>query len=302
MAVPIRGEIALPTNPNCVLFACASHPALADGWLALQRLMWTALERFYSSSGIDCVGYFGRRSWLDRRNHTIDQVVAMFVFDGPATQADLQLIDGVFKASPLPWSKGAMESMQQDAFPSLCVKSGKMYQLWSLVDDVPRCLRLEYKGERLAVVGETEASATTSMFLPYLKHVVAGRRSISEEDWRMERMRIVFAHDVSRRIIEADGIVHDDEREFLARVFPADIMRQVGVEDPADYAAALAEALEQLPGLLGHHDKLAMIGLFFSVCHSDGNLAADEMKVLKEAATLLGVPGSEVVTYLTKLW
>lgn len=302
MAVVIRGEVALPTNPNCVLFACPSAQALAKGWLELQRVAWSGLEQFYSACGIDCVAYFGRRSWLDRRNQSVDQVLLMFVFDGPATQDDLALIDKAVAKSGLPFSKGAMESMQPDAFPSLIVKSGKMYQLWSLVEDIPRCLRLEFRGERLAVVGETEKSAKSSMFLPYLKHVVATRRAIKDEDWRMERMRIVFAHHFSEKIIEADGVVHDDEKEFLARVFPADVMRQMGVDTDEPYKQALDEAFEQLPNVLGHHDKLAMIGLFFGACHSDGNLAATEMKVLKEAATSLGVKGSEVVNYLTKLW
>lgn len=226
----------------------------------------------------------------------------MFVFDGPATQDDLTLIETAVARSRLPWSKGAMESMQPDAFPTLIVKSGKMYQLWSLVEDIPRCLRLEFRGERLAVVGETEESAKPSMFLPYVKHVIAARRTVKDEDWRMERMRIVFAHHFSKAIIEADGVVHPDEKDFLARVFPADVMRQMGVDGEEAYATALEEAFEQLSAVLGHHDKLAMVGLFFGACHSDGNLAATEMKILKQAASALGVEGTEVVRYLTKLW
>jgi uncharacterized tellurite resistance protein B-like protein len=53
---------------------------------------------------------------------------------------------------------------------------------------------------------------------------------------------------------------------------------------------------------LGHHDKLAMIGLFFSACYSDGSLDAREMRVLKEAGEMLGLTTREVVDYLQRFW
>ncbi|MCB9670827.1 MAG: TerB family tellurite resistance protein [Alphaproteobacteria bacterium] len=302
MPVPIQGEIALPTNPNCVLYAAPAAQAMDEGWTALQRTAWSALEQFYSSCGIDCVAYFGRRSWLDRRNHTVSQLLLMFVMDGPASSSDLQLIEAVFKRSPVQWSVGAMESMPQDAFPSLCVKSGKMYQLWSSIEGRPRYLRMKMAGDRLSIVGASEDAVTTADFLPYMKHVVAGRRRVRDEDWRMERMRIAFAHHYSKAIMEADGVIHADEREFMSRVFPPDVMESMGMSDHEARQVALGEAMEQLPALLGHHDKLAMVGLFFSVCHADGNLDAREMRVLKDAASVLGLDGNEVVAYLTRLW
>lgn len=302
MPVPIRGEIALPTNPNCVLYASRAEDAMGSGWTALQRTAWSALEQFYSSSGIDCVAYFGRRSWLDRRNQPINQLLLMFVMDGPASSDDLALIEAVFRASPVQWSVGAMESMPPDAFPSLCVKSGKMYQLWSMIEDRARYLRMALNEGRLTIVGSGVETVMPSDFLPYLKHVVAARWRVRDEDWRVERMRIAFAYHFSQAVMEADGVIHADEREFMARVFPSDVMESMGMGDREARKVALAEALEELPGLLGHHDKLAMIGLFFSVCHADGNLDAREMRVLKEAASVLGLEGNEVVAYLTRLW
>lgn len=302
MPVPIRGEVALPTNPNCVLYAAPAPAAMQDGWTALQRTAWSALEQFYSSCGIDCVAYFGRRSWLDRRNQSVSQLLLMFVMDGPASAEDLELIEGVFRRSLTPWTVGAMESMPPDAFPSLCVKSGKMYQLWSVIEGEPRYLRMKMEGRRLTIVGAGSANVGPADFLPYMKHVVAGRRGVRDEDWRMERMRIAFAHHYARSIVEADGVLHADEREFMARVFPPDVMESMGMSDRAARKVALEEALEQLPHLLGHHDKLAMVGLFFSVCHADGTLDAREMRVLKEAASVLGLDGNEVVGYLTRLW
>lgn len=302
MPVPIRGEIALPTNPNCVLYAARGDEAMREGWSALQRTAWSGLEQFYSAAGIDCVAYFGRRSWLDRRNEPVNQLLIMFVMDGPASSDDLLLIESVFKASPVYWSVGAMESMPPDAFPSLCVKSGKMYQLWSMIEDQPRYLRMKMGASRLSIVGASVDSVEPSDFLPYLKHVVAGRRRVRDEDWRMERMRIAFAHHYSKLIMESDGIIHADEREFMARVFPPEVMESMGMSTHLARKEALEEALKELPALLGHHDKLAMVGLFFSVCHADGTLDAREMRVLKDAASVLGLDGNQVVGYLTRLW
>lgn len=302
MAIAIQGEVALPTNPNCILYAAEAHSAMAVGWPKLQRLAWSALEQFYSACGIDCVAYFGRRAWLDRRNEPVGQVLLMFVMDGPASSEDLGRIHAAVRMGPVAFDEGSMESMPPDAFPTLCVKSGKMYQLWSVIDGERKALRLDRVEERLAVVGLSPGAATSADFLPYVKHVSAARRKVKDEDYRMERMRIAFAHHYSERIIEADGVLHAEERQFMKRVFPDDVMQSMGMDTREARQIALAEALEQLPHLLGYHDKLAMIGLFFSVCHSDGTLDAREMRVLKDAAAVLGVEGTQVVEYLTRLW
>lgn len=302
MPVVIQGEIALPTNPNCILFSTAAGDALPVGWLALQRVAWSALEQFYSASGIDCVAWFGRRAWLNRRNEPEEQILLMFVLDGPASSDDISLVEGAIKRSNVLWSQKSMESIPPDAFPSLCVKSGKMYQLWSRLAEEPRCLSVEAVDGRTAIVSRSPTEVGSADFLPYVRHVTFARRAVRDEDWRMERMRIAFAHHFSQSIVEADGVLHADEREFMQRVFPEDMMTSMGMDQRAAYNQALNEAKVQLPLLLGHHDKLAMIGLFFSVCHSDGTLDAREMRVLKEAAAILGLEGNQVVSYLTKLW
>ncbi len=304
MTVAIRGEIALPTNPNCILYATTVDEAMVGGWSALQRVAWSGLEQFYSSCGIDTVAYFGKRAWLSRRNEPIQQLLLMFVMDGPASSNDLRLLELAVHGHPtrIKWSEGSMESMPPDAFPSLAVKSGKMYQLWSRFDDVVKYLSYERVDGRVVVVGAKPEDTSPSEFLPYVRHVTAARRRVREEDWRMERMRLAFAHHFARRIVDADGVLHADEREFMQRVFPPDVMQSMGMQDRDAYQTALRDAMEQLPALLGYHDKLAMVGLFFSVCHSDGRLDPREMRVLKEAATVLGLEGNDVVAYLSKLW
>jgi uncharacterized tellurite resistance protein B-like protein len=88
----------------------------------------------------------------------------------------------------------------------------------------------------------------------------------------------------------------------MSSVFPDDLMARLGLEDDAACDEYLQAAYEELPALLGYHDKLGLIGLFFSACYSDGSLDAREMRVLKEAGEALGLTREEVVKYLRRFW
>ena len=115
-------------------------------------------------------------------------------------------------------------------------------------------------------------------------------------------MKLAFARHYSELIVRADGEVARDEADFLASVFPRELMEQFGLHTDEEVRRSHEEACKQLPVLLGHHEKLGLVGLFFSASHSDGQVSAVEMKVLKEAATILGLEGHEVVDYLARIW
>ncbi len=115
-------------------------------------------------------------------------------------------------------------------------------------------------------------------------------------------MRLAFAERYTTRVIEADGRIDPDEETFMASVFPHDALQELGVSNPEDRAMWLERALDVLPTRLGYHDKLALIGLLFSACYSDGSLDAREMKVLKEAGEALGLTREDVVKYLRRFW
>ena len=94
----------------------------------------------------------------------------------------------------------------------------------------------------------------------------------------------------------------EDEEQFMRTVFPEALFQQLGIGLVEIRQEWLEEAVRVLPGVLGQHDKLAMVGLFFSACYSDGSLDAREMKVLKEAGEVLGLTRQEVVKYLQRFW
>jgi uncharacterized tellurite resistance protein B-like protein len=124
----------------------------------------------------------------------------------------------------------------------------------------------------------------------------------TDSEREVERMRLAFALRFVDRIVAADGVVRDDERAFVSNVFPPDLLERLGLTEAPVVEEYFDEARESLPVVLGHHDKLALVGLFFSACASDGQLDAREMRILKEGGELLGLTRDEVVNYLRRLW
>ena len=115
-------------------------------------------------------------------------------------------------------------------------------------------------------------------------------------------MRLAFALQFTRRIVEADGVVREREAEFFDAVFPRDLVLRLGLDDASTQAEYFDAARVELPRTLGHHDKLGLVGLFFSACFSDGSLDAREMRILKDAGEALGLTREQVVKYLRRFW
>ena len=302
MAIALIGEVALPTNPNCICYFADARLALIQPWLKIQRAAWDGLERFHSASGIDAFAYFGRRVSLSRRNEASSNITLMYVFDGPASKEQVELFDEAARTSAISWSSSSVEPLPPHAFPSLAVKSGKFYQLWLETRAGPRASRFGWKDGHVELEHLAPETATARDFIPYVRHVVATRPHMHATDRDLEALKVAFAYEFSRRIVNADGVVVEEEASFLAKVFPADLLSRMGLDDDAVRQTYWRRSVEELPVQLGHHEKLALIGLFFAACHSDGTLSAVEMRVLKEAAVVLGVDKNDVVDYLRRIW
>jgi uncharacterized tellurite resistance protein B-like protein len=146
------------------------------------------------------------------------------------------------------------------------------------------------------------SSAEPDDIVTELPQAIAVAGAYGEADREAERMRLAFARHFSHRIVEADGHVRAGEEEFLANVFPPDLVQRLGLDEADVEAEYLAAAREALPGQLGHHDKLGLVGLLFSACYADGSLDAREMRVLREAGETLGLSREAVVKYLRRFW
>ncbi len=103
-------------------------------------------------------------------------------------------------------------------------------------------------------------------------------------------------------MIEADGRVVDDERAFVLRTFPAEELEARWLDDPAVRDPLAERAATELAHMLGYHEKLALLSTFFAACYADGQVAVQELRVLKEASEALGLDREEVVEYLRRMW
>ena len=298
VSVLVNQSISLPSNPNGIVFISDAAELLAGRpWVDVQRIAAKALRSFYASSSLDIAAYFCWRVGLDSSDQRRSQVTLHFVIDGPAAPHHLNTLEEALSDTAVPWSAPTIESVPDHALRSLYMKGGDMHQVWTRVEGVAYHYWLDLEGVARVRVGKLAASrARPDVFLPGLVHVIG--RPGREADDDLERMRLAFARVFVQRIVEADGVVDSDEKSFLYDMFPADLMHARRLAQPELLKKWYTAACDQLHSRLGHHDKLALIGLLFSASYSDGSLDKREMMVLRQAGKILGLENEQVINYL----
>lgn len=305
MSWVVEREHALPVNPNCVSFAARAAEVLPGrSWAEVLRLGARAVEPFHRACGLPVLVGFSWRVALDRKNHRFTQLTAYFVFDGPATAAHLDTLEAAVAAAHPAFSHGSIERVPATGASALLACDGVVHGLWGrdVAGGEPWLRKLDWQDGRIQPRIVPASEATAAEVVEELPQVIGVPARYGDADRESERMRLAFARHFAQRIVEADGVVQEAEAEFMANVFPPDLRVRLGLQDPALEAEYLEAARERLPHQLGHHDKLGLVGLFFSACYSDGSLDAREMKVIKDAGEVLGLSREEVVKYLRRFW
>lgn len=300
----IDREQPLPANPNCVSFAAEAHEVLVGRtWAEVQRLGIRLATPFHEASGLAVMVGFGWRVALDRKNRRHSQVTVHFVFDGPATAAHLDALDAAAEGEVIRFGAGSVERIPANGIRSTLLCDGRAHLILDRDEAGTAWLRrLELVQGKVRPVRVDHASATDDDVAAELVPIVGIPAPYGEQEQEQERMRLAFARHFSTKIVEADGVLRDGEAEFMAHVFPSEMMERLGLIDDAAQLEYLEAAHRTLGGTLGYHDKLGLIGLFFSACYSDGSLDAREMRILKEAGEWLGLTREEVVKYLRRFW
>jgi uncharacterized tellurite resistance protein B-like protein len=304
MSVVIEGEVVLPATVNCLEFFAPAQQVLGGRtWVEVQQLAVPAVEEFHGTCGIDCAIWFGRREDVDRRNRITAVVSLLFAFAGPASRTDVAVLDDMMRQSGVQWSPSAVTGLTSQAFPSVLVKSGKAYQVWLRSKSGPVFSQLVLRESGQVTIKQTGPDGLTrDLFLPWIRHSMGVMPKQGPQDLEMEQMRVAFALRFCEKVVEADGFIHPDEARFLERVFPFSLLERLDLAEVEKQQASFDLGCKQLPGILGYHDKLGFVGLLFAASHCDGQLAAEEMKVLKQAADVLDLDGSDVVEYLRRIW
>ena len=297
-------ELALPANPNGVSFAAeASDVLLHRTWADVQRLAARVATPFHAQSGLAILVGLSWRVALDRRNRRHTQVTFYFVFDGPATANHLDTLDAAMEREGLGFGAGSIERVPANGIPTVILARGSASRVLRADDGTPPIFRkLVMEDTHVKPVSIPMHRALEADYAGELPAVIGVPAPYGDAERETERMRLAFARHFSTRIVEADGVVRSDEKAFMDEMFPMDLIERLGLADAAVQAEYLEAACANLAGRLGHHDKLALIGLFFSACFADGSLDAREMRVLKEAGDQLGLKREEVVKYLRRFW
>jgi uncharacterized tellurite resistance protein B-like protein len=248
---------------------------------------------------------YGWRVALDRKNRRSTQIVLYFVLDGPATAEQIDLLESLVSGVHRSFQPGTVDRTPAHGVPVLLGVGGTVHAVWSrdpAHGTDPWIRRLGVRHGRVRAELVTLSRVDVDDVCPELSQVIGTPAERNELDLDAERMRIAFARHFSHAIAEADGTLREAEVEVLADIFPPDLVAQLGLDEPDVEAEYLAAAREVLAGQLGHHDKLGLVGLLFSVCTSDGFLDAREMRVLREASEVLGLSRETVVKYLRRFW
>jgi len=301
MAVFVPSVVELPTNPNGITYAADASQVLAGRpWADVQRMAARAIRSFHEGSGMDIAAYFSWLTGLGEGEERKSQVRLVFVIDGPASASQLAGLTDVLSKSAVDWSGPLIERVPPNMVRSLLMREGTLYQLWTRMGEDMYHYRLALHGLGAVRVSRTSPDrARADWFLPDIVHAEA--EVVAPLNVELERMRLAFAQHYAQQVIEADGRIDSGEKAFMDATFPPDLLAVMRLTETSRREQCFLDALRELPSLLGHHDKLALIGLLFSASYSDGSVDTREMRVLKDAGDKLGLDKEDVVSYLRAL-
>lgn len=304
-------EATLPANPNCVLFTTDARALFGQRTHGqLMRQFMTLAAPFHGQSRLSVLVGLGCRFARDRRNQESLQATLFFVFDGPATADDLARLERSVLEGAQTFTASSIERLPDDAVWAGLWHRGQPHVI---VEPDPGSANgyggyerwfaraFEWRADQGPSV-EMVAIDAGSPDLPPWTRVTPVATAYTQEEEAVERMRLCFALHYTLRILDAVGGGTEVHRQYLEDLFPADLVQRLGLDDLAERQRVLEVARRRLPEVLGHHDKLAMVGLLFSVSFTDGPLHASQMRVLRDAAHALGVTNEQVVAYLQRLW
>ena len=118
-------------------------------------------------------------------------------------------------------------------------------------------------------------------------------------------LELAFQLHVVDLLAEADLATTEDERAFIARHFPPDLLREHGFADAhglrtSRFQEAAVAALDLLPKRLDRHAKLDLLEACYRLALADREFRIGEGAVLLMAARLLGVGDAEFDRFLER--
>lgn len=300
----LQGEIEVPRSRDAVAFSFITNRVSdsVDGlWLHLMRVFSASLEAFSVSVGSDALCCVELSVGWDRKKRPATILAVYFSTDGLVTREAMAALEPALAGSGLPWSVDGVLRRSRAARPILATNEGALVQIWQDFEGEFVTSSVSF-GQSAGWALHHLSTGSEDDFLPGLRHASCrlARRHDSERH-ALERLKVGFGYAVAHEIIEADGVIEASEIRFVDENFPPAMLCRFGINDE-NYLEVRAEAEPVLAAELGHHEKLALLSLFYSACYADGRIELSELTALRSAAEAIGLERGEVAAYLQRLW
>ena len=297
----------LASPEHCMVWSGEAKALFGGGanpWKTVVQGAQLALQNFHHRSSADATLYVAVHAFTSAAGRSGSLISFYFATDARTERSAIEAFGGPLVAANAGWTHDGVHPAPEHAFPCLALRHGEIHQVWQ-EDGTEEPFTCLVSGRGLhAKVHSYPFGHVEHRWLPVgVKHAV-GRWSTPDRDKQhlREQLKLAFAYRIAERVVNADGVVDDNEVAFMKRSFPDDQLEQYWLDDPQLRAAMARQAEAELAGLLGYHEKLGLLSTFYGACYADGSIAVQELMVLKEACRVLGLENQEVVKYLQRFW
>ena len=108
------------------------------------------------------------------------------------------------------------------------------------------------------------------------------------------KMKYAFAFYFVKRIVWADNILADGEREYIEEWFPQSLLVALGIHKEEECIRYYQSARKKLVEALKEEEKHELFGLLLGACVADDYLDYREFVLLDEAAKILGLGNQQM--------
>lgn len=236
--------------------------------------------------------------WTDRKHAETELVTLSIATDQAMSREQMAALAAPIRRVGRLWSLDGVVSLPTQAFPVLAA-APEVHRLWRHDAEGPYRLAIRNLGPPSETVrlGADDPPDGPEEY----PNAVADTGTDPGFAHERDRLKLAFATAVARDIVGSDNILDDREVKFLEQHYGTEARARYGLDDEESLAAAVAEAEENLSEMLGHHEKLALLSVFFGVCWADGNIDVRELRALRDASARLGLEPQETASYLLKV-
>jgi hypothetical protein len=293
-------HLALPVSREALTFSADVRRLPGEDpwrWEGVLRVAGRALGAG-AEAGVLASAWVACLPWRDRKHVDTELITLSIATDQALTREQVAALCQPIRRVGRIWSLDGVVTVPTEAFPVLA-SAPEIYRLWRHDKTGPHRLAVQTLGppSRTIRLGPDDPPDGPEEFADAIADTGTDAGLVFERN----RLKLAFATAVARDIVGSDNILDEREITFLTEHYGEKARSKYGIDDEPALAEAVAEAEERLATLLGHHEKLALLSVFFGVCWADGNIDVRELRALRDASQRLGLEPQETASYLLKV-